>query len=232
MNSINYVLFEIIKYKIEFSDCLEYALLNQTKIDKKEIELKYNFLKSELNDGTYKSIVSNLFTSYDLINKNLYSFIKKYKPKYITKMIKKSNMKSCINLIEELVNCEQTLTTITQAFLEEKEIRKELNKDIEDLRKISNTHFDNFLFFTLYNSYINCETNKIKISHKDFSRLIALLNYCNKQSKRQNSINILQTNNENLMYEELKKLSSECIKTEEKQQKLLKNIIKELENQL
>ena len=77
MNHSNYTVFEILKYKIDFLECLEYSMPSYT-INKDEIAKKLSPLKKDFKDGLYKEIVSSLFTSFNKLNKPIRQFFKKY----------------------------------------------------------------------------------------------------------------------------------------------------------
>lgn len=227
MNYSNYTIFEIIKYKIEFLECLEYSLIpNDAKAN--EIESRMNYLNKDFKDGFYKEIISTLFTSYSLLNAPIIKFLKKNKTKKILKLTKRKNLKSLINYNENLIDAYETFNYIISAFTEEKEILENLDKKIINLININKKHFISFLFFNTYNLYLNCFYNKdgnLKHSNKEIERLIKIINYCNKENKFDKSINILKSDDENNIYKELESLSNECIQLEKLQYDYLNELI-------
>ena len=71
MEHINYTLFEIIKYKIEILDTLEYSM-ETYKLNNEEIKKNLLYLKNNLNEGMYKDIISSLFTDYQRVNEYIF----------------------------------------------------------------------------------------------------------------------------------------------------------------
>lgn len=233
MDYSNYTLFEIIKYKIEFLECLEYTLLSNT-LNKNNIKNHLTYLNNELNKGIYKEITSSLFTSSNLLNKPLIKFTKKYNYHKIDKILKKRKLKNYIKYNEYLINAYEILNYITNAFTEEEKIANLLDKQIIELINISNTHFINFLFFNSYNLYLNCfysNNENLYYSNKDMGKLISIINYCNKQESFNKFIQILKTENKTKINEEFEKLSNICIATEKKQNELLQKIIEKITNE-
>ena len=206
MNHSNYVIFEILKYKIEFLDCLEFSLIyeNQAK-NKKEIKNNFTYLKNELKNGLYKEIVSSLFSSYHIVNKPMIEFIKKYHYKKAIKLTRQKKLSKLLNFNEAIIDCYETFNHIINSFTQENEIAKILDKKITSLTETSNNHFINFLFFNLYNLYLNCfcSNGKLKYKDSDIERLIKIINYCNLTNKFTNSINILKKEDKEEMYKEL-----------------------------
>lgn len=228
MDYSNYTLFEIIKYKIEFLECLEYSLLSNN-LKEKEIKNHLTYLNNNQKKGAYKEIISSLFNSYKDTNKSLIIFLKKYNYKKCIKLTKDKNISNLITYNEYLIDCHETFKYIINAFLEEKEIVQKLNKKIINLATTNNNHFINFMFFNTYNLYLNCFYNKeknLKYTQEDIKRLIQIINYCNIDNKFENSINILKEDNEDKIYNELENLSNTCIKSEKEQHSELNDLIK------
>ena len=111
MDYTNYTLFEIIKFKNEFLECLEYTLLSND-IKQKDIETRLLYLKSELKNGLYKNITSSLFLSFKHLNEYNIKFIKKYTVKKITKLNKTKKIKNILDYNENLINCYETFNYI------------------------------------------------------------------------------------------------------------------------
>lgn len=227
MNYSNYTLFEIIKYKIEFLECLDYTLISNPNEDK-DIKNHLIYLKNELNKGLYKEIVSTLFTSFNLLNKPIINFIKRYNYKKIIKLKSCKKLKYYLDFNEKIIECYETFNYIICSFTEEEKIYSKLDKRILDLINISKNHFNNFLFFNFYNLYLNCFYNKEKnliYKRNDIKRLVSFLTYCNKESKFNNYIEVLKSENINKINEELEKLSNDCIKSEQNQFASINEII-------
>ena len=227
MNKINYALFEIIKYKIEFLECLEYSLISDT-IKKEDIKNHLNYLKNEFYEGNYHEIISSIYTSYKKINTSLLTFFKKYNYKKTNKIINKNKLKLLLNYNESLIDCYQCFNDIIQSIISEEQLSKDINKKIINLNNINENHFKNFLFFNSYNLYLNCFYNKdklLKSSDKDIKRLVGIINYCNTNNEFNSSIDILKECNENNIYKELERLSNNCIQLEKKQHDCLKEIL-------
>lgn len=227
MNHSNYTLFEIIKYKIEFLECLEYSLISNETTEN-EISKHISYLNNEFKEGLYNKIISTLFTSFNLLNKPISNFLKKYNHNKIEKMIKSNKLKLFINYNESIIDCYETFNYIINVFTEEEQIVNILDKKILDLISINKNHFINFLFFNTYNTYINSLYNKektIKHTKKDIQRLQKIMNYCNIEKKFDHSIKILKENNENEIYKELENLSNKCIKSEKEQYDCLTSVV-------
>lgn len=234
MNHCNYTLFEILKYKIEFLDCLEYSM-ETYDINEKEIEKNINYLKNNFDNGIYKEIISTLFTDYEKVNPALIVFFKTYSPKQIIKIIKNKKAKKKINYIYHLINCHENLNSIITTFTNEKELKNKLDEHLLKLIKTNNYHFLNFLYFITYNMYactLYPNKTKLKFKKKDINDLITILNYCNKENEFENSIKILQKNDELLINNEFEKISNKCIELEKKQNKETSEIINILNKQL
>jgi len=233
MDYSNYTLFEITKYKIEFLDCLEYSLISNN-IKEEDIKNRINYLNNDFKEGFYKEIVSTLFTSYNLLNKPIIHFLKKYNHKNILKLIKNKKVKHLITYNENLIDCHETFSYIISAFTEEEQIATKLDKKILNLIEINKKHFINFLFFNTYNLYLNCFYNKennLKHSNKDIENLIKIINYCNKEKEFDNSINILKEENEDKIYNELENLSNICIRLEKEQYNCLNELVNIINNE-
>lgn len=234
MNHSNYTLFEIIKYKIEFSDCLEYSLIDNTN-DENDIKNHLTYLKNELNKGEYKQITSSLFTSHKKINKQLIKFIKKYNSKKIFKIKKSLKLKKYLDFNIHLLDCYETFNYIIKAFTEDAKISCLLDNKILDLIKISNNHFINFLFFNSYNLYLNCffrENSNLIYSDPDMKQLISILKYCNANKEFDKYIDVLKTENKIKINNEFEKLSQMCIESEKKQLQLTKKIIESINKEI
>ena len=74
MDYSNYTVFEILKYKIEFLECLEYSLITY-ELNEKDIEQRLNYLTTDFKEGFYKELVSSLFSSYNLLNQPISLFL-------------------------------------------------------------------------------------------------------------------------------------------------------------
>lgn len=233
MNHSNYTLFEIIKYKIDFLECLEYTLISNT-IEKSAIKNHLTYLKNALNHGMYNQIISSLFTSFASLNVPLIKFLKKYNHSNIYKITKKRKLNNYIKYNENLIEIEETLNYIINTFTEEEKIASLLDKKIIDLITLSNTHFYNFLFFNSYNLYLNCfygDNQNLHYSDKDLKKLISIINYCNKEKNFEKYIDILKTENKIKINEQFENLSKACIQTEKKLNELLQKIIEKIANE-
>lgn len=222
MDYSNYTVFAILKFKIELLDCLEYSLMNY-KVEEKTIKDTLSYLKNEFTNGTYKQIVSKLFTSYNKLNEPIFSFLKKYNYNKIVKIIKNDNIKEIIKYNECLIDCFETFKYITNAFFEEKEILNKLNEDIIKLNNISNKHFINFIFFNVYYRYINLKDNLSKNMTK---KLFKIMNYCNKDNEFEDYFNDKEINNK------IEKLSNNCILLEKEQYSILEKVINLINNEI
>ncbi len=223
MDYSNYTVFAILKFKIELLDCLEYSLMNY-KVEEKTIKDTLSYLKNEFTNGTYKQIVSNLFTSYNKLNEPISSFLKRYNYNKIGKIIKNDNIKEIIKYNECLIVCFETFKYITNAFFEEKEILNKLNEDIIKLNTISNKHFINFMFFNVYYRYINL---KDKLSKNITKKLFRIMNYCNKDNEFDDYLN-----NKKDVNNEIEKISNKCILIEKEQYSTLEKVINLINNEI
>ena len=227
MDHSNYTIFEILKYKIEFLECLEYSLLTY-KIDEEDIKKRLFFLKNDFKDGMYQEIVSTLFTSFNKLNSPIIYFLKHYPLKKITNMTSNKNAKSYLNYNERLIDAYETFNYIINMFLEEEQIKNKLDKKVLELININNNHFNNFLFFNIFTLYVEIISNKeteIKYTEKDIIRLIRIMNYCNKNNDFNSSIEILKEEDNEAMYKEIENLSNKCVKFEKEQYMSLKELI-------
>lgn len=223
MDYSNYTVFAILKFKIEFLDCLEYSLLNYN-VENKTIEDNINYLKKEFEKGMYKEIISKLFTSYDKLNEPISRFFKKYNYDNLIKMIKNQNIKEIIKYNECLIDCYETFKYILKSFLEEKEIICKLNKNIIDLDSISNTHFINFMFFNVYYRYVS---SKETLSKSITKKIFKIINYCNKNNEFDSYLPIDDKDTS-----KIENLSNKCILVEKEQYNTLKKVIDLLNNEI
>ena len=234
MDYFNYTFFEILKYKIEFSACLEYA--TETYELKKEALIKnVSYLKNNFETGMYKEIIFSLFTDYSIINENLFMFFKKYPVSKIIKLTKSKKISLRLSYIKSLIDCNETLDNIIQSFLSEEELKIKLDKKILALLKTHRIHFTNFLFFVIYNLYIcSLYPNKTKLKYKesDVKDIVGLLKYCNSDNSFDKSFEILEKNIELEINNEFEKISNKCIELENKQDKEIKEVINFLNAQL
>lgn len=234
MNHFNYALFEIVKYKIEFNEFLEYSLPTY-EIDFKDIEQKYKLIKSTYTDGLYKEIISSLFEDYTFVNKPVDDFLKTYTPKRILKIAKRKKLRDLVIYNQKIIDCYETFNSIISNIVNEKEISKIIDKKITKLLETSNRHFSLFMFFNTYHTYIDCLLNKYtktRFKETDLKNLAALINYCNKDDKYKNYIDILKHEDETKLNNEIEKLSSKCIELEKKLNDDLKELIDILNKEL
>lgn len=227
MNTCNYALFEILKFKIEFLECLEYSMetysLNETEITTNIVYLNNNF-----KNGMYKEIISTLFTDYAKINSSLKIFFNRYSTKKIIKMINSKSAAKKLSFIKNIIDCYHILENIIISFFDEAELKKHIHPKIIELQNTNSSHFINFLYFIMFNMY-NCshypDKTKLIFKLKDIKEIISILKYCNKDNLFEKSFKILEENNEEKINEELKKISNICIELEKKQNSLLNEII-------
>lgn len=234
MDSSNYTLFEILKYKIEFLECLEYSLTTYT-VNEDDIKKRLTLLRSDLKQGLYKEIVSTLFTAFNKLNNPLKKFLKAYTYKKIIKINNSKKVKHLIDYNEKLIDAYETFTYIINAFLEEEQIAKVLDKKITKLITLNNEHFINFMFFNCYTIYLETvysEDTKYTYSEKDITRTITLLSYCNKNNQFDSYIETLKNDDKDNIYNQLEKLSNNCVKLEKEQDALLKEIINTINNEI
>lgn len=230
MDYSNYTVFEIIKYKIEFMECLEYSLTHKNITDEQLID-QITYLNTQFKTGLYKEIVSSLFTSYNYLNEPLKRFLKKYKSKKITNV---ANSKKAIKLIkfnENIIDCYETFNYILSSFFTQEEILKKLDPRITELNKISDNHFIYFLFFNTYTMYIECLTNNLAYKEKDLNRLIKILNYCNNNKTFDTYIEVLKKENIEDLYKETEKISKECMQLENTQYTKLNDFLNYIKEQ-
>lgn len=226
MESLNFTLFEILKYKIEFLELLEYSLLTYSP-NQSEIAKHLSHLKSTLTKSLYKDILYPLFTSYKKVNKNIFTFLRKFSAKKITRMIDKKNLSNLLTYNECLIDCFESFNQIINSFIKESELIKKTDKRIIDLIEINSNHFKNFLFFNYLNYYISIffQEEKIKHTKKDIKRIISVMKYCNKDNEFFYYMEALQKENEDKVSSTLKTLSNKCIELEKKQHTFLNNLI-------
>jgi hypothetical protein len=234
MEYCNYTLFEILKYKIELLDCLEYCM-ESYELNIKEIEKNLSYLKNNLESGMYKEIITSLFTEYDKVNQDIFSFFSNYSLKKIKRMIKSKKAKHKINYIKNIIDCHESLNQILLSFIKEEELLKKFDKKLTKLFETHNTHFINFLYFitySMYSCYLYPNKSKLKFTDEDIKDLVSIIKYCNKDNLFENSIKILKDNIEGNINNEFERLSNKCIETENKQAIELKEIISLLNQEL
>lgn len=233
MNHCNYTIFETLKYQLEFIECLEYCM-DTYKPNKKEIKKNYFYLKDNLEEGTYKNIISKLFTDYQTITQELTTFFAYYKPSKIIKMAHSKKASIKINYIKNMINCYESLKNITLTFTNEPTLKKETIKEITQLFKTCNERFYYFLYFIVYGLFINQENNNNKIKYKkdDIKDIVSIIKYCNDNININNSIKILENNDELKINNEFERLSNKCIELENKQSQEIKSIINILNTQI
>lgn len=227
MNYFNYTFFEILKYKIEFSSCLEYAS-ESYELKKEELAKNISYLKNSFESGMYKEIISPLFTNYEIVNKNLIDFFNKYNTRKIIKLTKTKKGVIRIDYIKSIIDCNQTLDHIVQSFISEEELKSKLDNKLLKLVETHKQHFLYFLYFVIYNMYI-CALypNKTKVKYKDsdIKELAGLLKYCNNDNLFARSIEILEKNIELEVNNEFEKIANRCIELENKLDKEVKEVI-------
>lgn len=231
MNNSNYTVFEILKYKMDFLECIEYSLPSYVE-NKDEIEKRFALLKKDFNDGLYKEIVSTLFTSFKKLNEPITHFLKKYNYRKISKIKKSKRINGLIAYNEHIIDAYETFNYILNAFLEEEQIVKLLDKKLLNLISVNKEFFINFLFFNCYNIYLEFNHNDFKFKEKDIERTIKLLNYCNKEKQFNKEIEILKENNSDKIYKALEEMSNKCSKLEQKQVTDLKEFINHIQNEI
>ena len=227
MNYFNYTFFEILKYKIEFSSCLEYAS-ESYELKKEELAKNISYLKNSFESGMYKEIISSLFTNYEIVNKNLIDFFNKYNTHKIIKLTKTKKGVIRIDYIKSIIDCNQTLDHIVQSFISEEELKSKLDNKLLKLVETHKQHFLYFLYFVIYNMYIcSLYPNKTKVKYKDndIKELAGLLKYCNNDILFDKSIEILEKNIELEVNNEFEKISNRCIELENKLDKEVKEVI-------
>lgn len=234
MDYFNYTFFEILKYKIEFSSCLEYAT-ESYELKKEELEKNISYLKNNLESGMYKEIVTSLFTNCDMINENLSIFFKNFSISKIIKLTKTKKITPRISYIKSIVDCNHTLGNIIKSFLTEEELKNKLDKKILQLLKTHEKHYNHFLYFIVYNMYIcSLYPNKSKLKYKeeDIKDIVGLLKYCNNENIFDNSLKVLEKNIELDINNEFEKISNKCIELENELDKETKEVINLLNSQL
>lgn len=231
MNNSNYTVFEILKYKIDFLECIEYSLTSYTE-NKDEINKRFNLLKKDFKDGLYNEIVSTLFTSFKRLNEPISKFLNKYNYKKIIRMHEKKKISLLLKYNEHIIDAFETFNYILNAFLEEEQLVKLLDKKLIELINLNNEYFINFLFFNCYNLYLEFDHEDFKYAKKDIERTIKILNYCNKNNEFIKEIETLKENNSDEIYKTLEQLSNKCSKLEQKQVNDLKEFINYIQNEI
>lgn len=224
MNNCNYTIFEILKYKIDFLECIEYSLPSYT-IKEEEIKERLSLLNHDFKDGMYKEIVSTLFTSYKKLNEPIRVFLKNYNLKKIIKINSKKSINKLLKYNETLIDCFETFNYIINSFLEEEQIIKLIDEKVLNLINVNNNYFDYFLFFNCYNIFLEFSHDDFKYTQKDIKRTVQLLNYCNKNNKFKKELDVLKTEDSDKIYKELEALSKKCSELEQKQVNDLKEFI-------
>lgn len=226
MHPSNYTLYQIVKYHIELTEAMEYTLVTY-KYDAGELNERFKFLKEDYKNGFYHEIVSQLFRNKNKLTKEIRLFIKSYNDKKINKMINTHDLHSRIKYNKKLYLAYATSNNIVQVFLNEEEIKKDLENTLIKLIETSNTHFNLFCLFNTLNMFVATKVNLLEgdtlYTLKDLDRrtMITLLNSLdNKISDKsllEETLSLVQEqkafNDENA-YDLLNKVSMECMKSE------------------
>ena len=198
MDYCNFTLFEVLKYKIEIENCLEYCQ-EGFKSNIKDIEKNLVYLKSNFDSGSFYTNISVLYTDYNLINKPLIDFFETYKLKKIVKMIKSKKLDAKLEFMKMMIDCNVHLDNLMKAFEEEPEIAKRTNNKLKKLLLTSNNHFKHFCFFICYH-YVACHQYKKKVSIKykkeSLNELYAIINYLNSDGAFDSYLDSLDQNEE------------------------------------
>ena len=186
-----------------------------------------------MQEGTYKDIISSLFTNYEHINKALIDFFSCYNPKKIIKLSKSKKVNSKIEYIKRIIDCYETLNSILLSFTKEEEIISKIEPKIKELIKTNDEHYLYFVYFIVYNMYISSfNSKKPAYKEKDIKEIVSIIKYCNQNNIFNNSIEILKNSDELKINNELERLSNKCIELEKKQASLLKETINLLNQEL
>lgn len=226
MHPSNYTVYQLVKYHIELTEAMEYTLMTY-KYDKLELNQRFEFLKDDFKNGFYHEIVSNLFKKNKKLTREIKAFIKKYNDKKIDKMVNQENLHSRIKYNKTLYLAYATSNNIIQVFLNEEEIRKDLESSLVDLIEIANKHFIWFCLFNSLNLYISSKTTLLEgdvihtLKEIDKNSLITMLNtikeFMSSKELINQSLDLLNEKknfNEEDAYELLNKVSIECMDAE------------------
>ena len=226
MHPSNYTVYQLVKYHIELTEAMEYTLITY-KYDKLELNERLKFLKNDFKKGFYHEIITNLFKKSKKLTKEIKYFIKKYNEQKIDKMINQIDLHSRIKYNNELYLAYATSNNIIQIFLNEEEIRKDLEDSLVSLIEITNKHFISFCLFNSLNLYISSKTTLLEgdIIHtlKDIDKnsLITMLNTINEDFTSKDlvkqALDLIYGEkefDEEEAYELLNKVSMECMSDE------------------
>lgn len=226
MHPSNYTVYQLVKYHIELTEAMEYTLMTY-KYDKLELNQRLKFLKDDYKKGFYHEIITSLFKKSKKLTKELKYFIKKYNEKKIDKMVNDQDLHSRVEYNKKLYLAYATSNNIIQVFLNEDEIKKDLEKPLINLVETTNKHFIYFCLFNSLNLYISSKTTLLQgdiihtLQDMDKNSLITLLNTINEGFTSKELINqslelIYEKKefNEEDAYELLNKVSIECMEAE------------------
>ncbi len=225
MHPNNFTLYQLIKYHIELTEAMEYTLITY-KYDEGELIERFNFLNNDYKKGFYHYITKKLFKKSKKITKEINDFIATYNRHNIPKMVDDRNLHSRIKYNQKLYLAYSCSNNLIQVFLDEENIKKELEDSLVKLLETTNKHFNLFYLFNTLNLFASSklvlmEGDSLYILDDEDKQLIrALLTSLEdeiaKKSLLKESLKFLKEDNPNeeKIYELLNKISLECIEEE------------------
>lgn len=226
MHPSNFTLYQLVKYHIELTEAMEYTLITY-KYDENELIERLKFLKDDYKKGFYHKIISKLFKNNKELTKEIRDFIKTYKKIDIENMVSEHDLHSRIEYNKRLYLAISASNDILQIFLDEEQIKKDLEDSLIELIKTTNDHFNLFYIFNSLNLYVSSKSIILQgdtlynLKEEDKQLLIALLTSfdeaINQKGLLSDIIDLIKEKkkfNEEDAYELLNKISMECIKSE------------------
>ena len=226
MHPSNYTLYQLVKYHIELTEALEYTLITY-KYDAGELNERFTFLKNDYKKGFYHEIVNQLFKNKKKLTNEIKQFISSYNDKKISKMLNTHDLHTRIKYNRKLYLACASSNNILQVFLNEEEIRKDLESSLVKLIETSNSHFNLFCLFNTLNMFVSTKVTLLEgetlyiLNDIDRKTMITTLNSLDSKISNKSLLNdtlaLVQEQkefNDEDAYELLNKISMECMKSE------------------
>lgn len=226
MHPSNFTLYQLVKYHIELTEAMEYTLITY-KYNEDELIERFKFLKEDYKKGFYHKIVSKLFKNNKELTKEIKEFIKTYNKDNVSNIVTDHDLHSRIEYNKKLYLACSTSDEILQVFLNEEQIKKDLEDSLIKLIETTNDHFNLFYIFNSFNLYVSSKyvimqgDSLYTLSYEDHKLLVALLTSFNEAINQkgllQDILDVIEEKKklkEDDVYELLNKISIECIKSE------------------
>lgn len=241
MHPTNFTLYQLVRYHIELTEAMEYSLITYTYNDK-ELTERFNFLKQDFKYGFYHKITHKLFKKSKKLTKEIKDFWKSYNKNVIQKILSDHNLHTRIKYNTKLYLGYACSNNILKVFLNEEELKKDLDNSLINLIETTNKHFNIFCLFNIVNLFVSTKAIILEgdtiytLDEKDKKSLITFYNSFEKDINEKdlsndafNLINESKNFNEEEAYDLLNKISLKCIEAEKNLYTDFENFTKKLE---